>query len=118
MEDPRAGGMERPISRLLLAGTFIAIGIIAIGVVLMAVNGRSPLDAAPALDIGRLPADLARLQPAAFLWLGLLVMLATPSARVIASLIGYLRAGERGMALVAVAILTVIAIGVITGATE
>ena len=53
------------------------------------------------------------LQPAAFVWLGVLVILATPAARVVTALIGYLRKGEREMAIVAVLILAVIALGVI-----
>ena len=42
------------------------------------------------------------------IWLGLVVVVATPSARVAASLVGYARSGERLMAAVAVLILVVI----------
>ena len=60
-------------------------------------------------------ADLAAARPAGFLWLGLLCMIATPSARVLAALIGYLRFGERSMVLVSVGILLVIAASVAIG---
>ena len=83
----------------------------------MVVDGRSPLDVAPSLDLGRLPADLAALHPSAFLWLGVLLVLTTPPARVLTALIGYLRGSEREMAIVATLILVVIALGVVAGTT-
>ena len=48
--------------------------------------------------------------------LGLIAVIATPTARVIASLVGYVRGGERRMAVVSVAILTVIAASVAVSA--
>lgn len=107
--------MESRIARLLRLGTYLAIGLIAIGVVLMLVTGRSPLDVAPALDPARLVANLVGLQPAGFLWLGLLVILLTPAARVTVSAIGYARVGDRSMAAIAVLVLIVILTGVLLG---
>jgi uncharacterized membrane protein len=108
--------MEARIGRLLGVATLVAVGLLAIGSVVLLGAGRSPLDPAPALDPTRLADDLARLQPAAFLWLGLLLVVVTPAARVVAALVGYLGDGERGMAVVAVLILLVIAAGVVAGA--
>lgn len=115
--DPVSGdpGMEGRIARLLRLGTYLAIGLIAIGVVLMLVTGRSPLDVAPALDPARLVADLVGLQPAGFLWLGLIVVLLTPAARVVVSAIGYARIGDRSMAVIAGLVLVVILTGVLLG---
>lgn len=107
--------LEARIARLLMAGTYGSIGLIAAGAVLMALNGRDPLDGAPAFDPARLLDDLRALQPAGFLWLGILVVLATPLARVVAALAGYLRAGEREMAVVAALIVVVVAVGVAAG---
>lgn len=107
--------LESSIGRLLTIGTYVSVGLIAVGTVLLIGSGRSPLDAAPALDPGRLAADLLGLQPAGFLWLGILGVVATPAARVAAAFVGFNRSGERRMALVAAAILIVIAIGVVTG---
>jgi uncharacterized membrane protein len=107
--------LESSIGRVLTIGTYLSVGLIAAGTLLLIGSGRSPLDVAPALDPGRLAADLFRLQPAGFLWLGILGVVATPAARVGAALIGFSRSGERAMALVAAAILVVIAIGVVTG---
>ena len=109
--------LEATVSTVLKVGTYAGIALIALGVVLMVIDGRSPLDVAPSLDPGRLPADLAALHPSAFLWLGVLLVLATPPARVLAALIGYLRGSEREMAIVAALILVVIALGVVAGTT-
>jgi uncharacterized membrane protein len=107
--------IEASVAIVLKAGTYAAVALIAVGVVLMVTNGRSPLDVAPVLDPGSLAADLAALRPSGFLWLGVLIVLATPPLRVATALIGYLRAGEREMARVAFLILFVIALGVVAG---
>jgi uncharacterized membrane protein len=78
----------------------------------MLLNGIGPLSGGPGFDLGHVVPDLGSLRPAGFLWLGLLAVVATPSARVAASLVGYARRGERAMAIVAVLILFVIAMSV------
>jgi uncharacterized membrane protein len=112
--------LERTVARLITYGTYLSVVLIAIGVVLMAAAGRSPLATAPALDPGSFPADAVAGRPEPFLWLGLVAAIATPSARVVASLLGYLARGERRMAAISLAILGVIALGVtlavVTGA--
>jgi len=107
--------LDRTVARLLTGGTYLSVGLMAVGVVLMAITGVSPLAGAPAFDPRQIPADIVALRPTGFLWLGLLVILATPIGRVIVSLIGYLASGERRMALISVAILVVIGVGVILG---
>ena len=106
-------GLERSIARLLSGGTYLAIALLAIGFALMLVNGISPLDPSPPFDVRQIPADILALRPSGFLWLGLIVVIATPSSRVIASLIGYARDGDRRMVVVATAILVVIATSVV-----
>jgi uncharacterized membrane protein len=111
--------LERSIARLLTWGTYLGVAALAIGVVLMLAAGISPLAPGfPPLDIAALPADLLALQPAAFLWAGLLVVIATPPARVAAALVGYAATGERAMALISVGILIVIAAAVVVGVAE
>jgi uncharacterized membrane protein len=112
---PTTPRLESAVARLLSIGTYLSVGLIAIGTVLLLAGGRSPLDAAPGFDSGHLLDDLVALRPSGFLWLGILGTLATPAARVTAALVGYLRTGERGMVLVSGLILIVIAIGVATG---
>ena len=124
MSDPetasaaQAAGLDGRIAQLLRVGTYLAIALIAVGVVLMLATGKSPLDVAQALEPGRLIADLASLQPAGFLWFGIIVVLLTPAARVAISAIAYARAGDRPMALIAVLVLLVIATGVVLGTPD
>jgi uncharacterized membrane protein len=111
----RTGGLESALARVLQAGTYLAIALIATGVILLIVGGGSPLDPGPPLRLETLLADLGALKPAAFLWLGVLTVVATPGLRVAGALIGFWRGGERTMALVALLILIVVGIGVVAG---
>jgi uncharacterized membrane protein len=110
-----ARDLDQTVARLLTGGTYLSVGLLAAGVVLMAVGGVSPLEGGPAFDPVKLPSDLLALKPSGFLWLGLVVALATPLGRVAASLIGYLAGGERRMSIIAAAILLVVFVGVILG---
>jgi uncharacterized membrane protein len=110
-------GLDQAIARLLTAGTYLSIALLAVGVVLMAAAGVAPRGG-PAFDPTRLAADVVALRPEGFLWLGLIAAIATPSARVAASLLEYLRRGERKMAAVSVLILGVIALSVLLASAE
>ena len=68
---------DRAIGRLLIAVTYVAGALLMVGVLLMVAGGISPLSGGPPLDLAALPGDLASLQPAGFLWLGLIVVIAT-----------------------------------------
>jgi uncharacterized membrane protein len=104
--------LEPAVARLLTIGTYLAISLLAIGFFLLLGSGLGPRSADGGLDIGRIPAEIAALQPAGFVWLGLIAVVATPSARVATALVGYVRRGERDMAIVAGLILIVIALSV------
>ncbi len=105
--------LERAVGRLLSLGTLAGVVLLAIGVAGMLAAGLAPLTTvAPALDLARLAADLAALRPEGFLWLGVAVIIATPSARVATALVGYGLEGDRRMVGIAVAILGVIALSV------
>ena len=105
---------ERAIGRMLVALTYVAVALLAVGVGLMVTNGIAPLSGGPPLDIGHLAEYVVRVLPEGFLWLGLLVVIATPIARVVAAGIGYARAGDRAMVAIAAAILVVIGLSVAT----
>ena len=116
MTDDRGGStpldLDRAIARLLTLGTYASVALLALGVVLMLARRISPLGGPPAFEPALLIDDLVSLRPAAYIWLGLVAVVATPAARVVASLVGYARRGERSMAVVAVLILVVIALSV------
>jgi uncharacterized membrane protein len=108
-----SAGLERSIARVLTIGTYVSIALLAVGVLLMLAAGIGPLSGGPDFDAGRLVGDLVALRPAGFIWLGLVAVVATPSARVLASLIGYRRRRETMMATISLLILIVIAASVI-----
>jgi uncharacterized membrane protein len=110
---PASHGLERTIARVLTAGTYVSIALFFVGVVLMALSGIGPLSGGPAFEPTTFLGDLAALRPAPFIWLGLIVVIATPSARVAVSGLGYARRGERAMTVVAGLILIVIALSVL-----
>ena len=105
-------GFERRMGRLLIAVTYVAVGLLLVGVLLMAVSGISPLAGGPAFEPTTLVGDIVALRPAGFLWLGLLAVMATPVSRVAAAAIGFGRRGEPLMMLISLAILAVIGLGV------
>jgi uncharacterized membrane protein len=108
----RAFAAEALIGRLLIAVTYVAVGLLAIGLVLMIADGISPLSGGPPLDLATLGTQLVALDPAGFLWLGLMAVIAAPIGRVIVAAIAYARDADWVMVTVSIAILVVIAIGV------
>jgi uncharacterized membrane protein len=106
--------VEMAIARLLLAGTLAGMALLVAGIALMAANGIEP-DAAefPPFDPATILADLAALQPEGFLWAGIVVIVATPIARVLGELVAFARRRDRLMTGVAAAILAVVALSVI-----
>jgi uncharacterized membrane protein len=113
----RGDRLERTVGQVLGLGTGIGIALLAAGIVAMGAAGTGPLSRPfPAFDPGRLAADLRGLQAAGLLWLGLLVVILTPSARVVASFVGFLAEGDRRMAAIAVAIMAAIVASAVIGA--
>ena len=108
-------GLEPALARVLQAGTYASIALVAVGSVLLLAAGTSPLAGGPALAIDRVAGDILAARPAGFLWLGILGIVGTPGLRVVGALLGFWRRGERAMVGVAVAILAVVAAGVVIG---
>ena len=113
----RAVAAERLIGRLLIAVTYVAVGLLSIGVVLMIANGISPLSVGPGLDVATLGAQLLAGEPAAFLWLGIIAVVATPIGRVIVAAVTFARDAEWLMVGIALGILVIIAVGVASALT-
>jgi uncharacterized membrane protein len=109
------GGLEGALARVLQAGTYLSMALIAIGTVLFLAGGGSPFTPGPPLDLARLAGDLLGGRAEGFLWLGVLGVLATPMLRVLGALVGFARAGEWRMVGVAAAIAVVVAVGIVAG---
>jgi uncharacterized membrane protein len=102
--------LESTISRLLVAGTYLAMGLILLGVLLMLAAGIDPLahGGVPPFELSTIPADVASGNPLGFLWLGLVAVLALPLGRVIVAGVGFLAAHDVRLALVSLAVLLVV----------
>ena len=109
------GSLEVAVAHVLQLGTYAAVALVAVGTLLLIAGGHSPLEGGPPLTVDGILGDIAALQPAGFLWLGILGVLATPALRVLRALLGFARRGERGMVGTSVAVLVVIAVGVVVG---
>ena len=104
---PRAS--TRATVAVLTAGSFLSAGLFLVSVLLTA-TGR-PGDGGPLLDPVSALADLAALDPSAWASMGIIVMLFTPVAGVMATTAEYWRA-ERRIAIVALVVLAVLAVSV------
>jgi uncharacterized membrane protein len=109
VREARRRAFEARIGRWFIIVTYISVALLASCVVLMAVAGISPLDGGPAVDPAAIIAGITSLDPATFLWLGLLAVIATPVTRVIAAAMGFARTGEWMLVLAALGILATIA---------
>ena len=103
---------DRLLGRLLIAVTYVAVGLLSIGVLLMIADGISPLSTGPGLDLATLGSQVLALEPAAFLWLGLIAVVAAPIGRVIVAAVAFARDGDWLMVGISLGILAVIAVGV------
>lgn len=101
--------IEVRIARVLSVGALLAVVLLLAGIVLMVVRGVAP-DAPdyPPFDPGSIVPDMLALRPSGFLWAGIVVVIVTPVIRVIGELVGFALRRERGLALVAAAILLVV----------
>lgn len=91
--------------------------LLGVGVVGMAAAGTLPIDKPfPPFEPGRLLPDLMAFRSAGFLWVGLAVVIATPAARVLASLLAFAWDRDGRMVAVAGAILAVIGLSAYIGA--
>jgi uncharacterized membrane protein len=105
-----ADGLEALIARILVVGLWLAMGLILVGVALMLSTGTDPLDhgAIPPFDLAQIPSEMLALQPAGFLWAGIVLIIALPIGRVIVAGVGFLTAHDRRMALISLLVLLVV----------
>jgi uncharacterized membrane protein len=124
---------ERAVSRVLLLGGSLAVTLMLLGLAALEVHAARtahPLDIAHVVEnrqagrsvdvfvslpqlgraLRRHPSD-----PVAAITVGVVVLLATPGAALIAALIAFMRAGERGYAAVCAALVIALACGLVVG---
>lgn len=111
-----AYAIESLIARLLAIGTYIAIGLVLIGVLGMLVTGTDPLalSVPPAFDLFSIPGAVAAGRPDGFLWAGLVAVMGLPLGRVIVAGVGFLAARDRRLALVSLAVLLVVLTSIVS----
>jgi uncharacterized membrane protein len=106
--------MEATIGRLLVAGTWIAMALIAAGVVLTLTTGIDPLDhgAIPPFDLGSIPGAILALRPEGFLWAGIVLVIALPIGRVAVAGLGFVAARDWRLALISALVLLVVLVSI------
>jgi uncharacterized membrane protein len=112
---PAPEAVEAGVGRLLVGGTWLAMGLVLIGVVLLLAAGVDPL--APGgerrFDAAAIVADLVALRPDGFLWAGIGLVVLLPIARVAVAGLGFLAGRDWRLALVALAVLLVVALSIV-----
>jgi uncharacterized membrane protein len=113
-----AYALEAVIGRLLVAGTWLAMGLVAIGVVLMLASGVDPLahGAIPPFDLATIPADLAAFRPEGFLWAGIVLVIGLPIGRVAVAGVGFIAARDWRLVLISALVLGVVLISIAAAA--
>jgi len=102
--------LEALVSKVLVVGTWTAMALILVGVLLMLLTGLDPLahGPTPPFDAARIPADIVALKPEGFLWAGIALIVALPVGRVVVAGVGFLAAGDRRLALVSLLVFLVV----------
>ncbi len=105
--------IERTVSRILLVGIAVSVALMATGLLLGAVDEEGmPSGVVP---LAELPSRLAALDPAAYLSLGLIVLVATPFVRVAGSMVVFARQRDRRYVLVTAVVFVVMCLSVALG---
>ena len=113
-----AYALEAVIARLLVAGTWLAMGLVAIGVVLMLASGVDPLahGAIPPFDLATVAADLAALRAEGFLWAGIVLVIGLPIGRVAVAGVGFIAARDWRLVLISALVLGVVLVSIAAAA--
>jgi uncharacterized membrane protein len=103
-------GVVQPILRW---GMVLSLVLMLFGLTLGFVTGGQDASVVP---LEKIPGRLFELDPAAFLTLGIVLLIATPLARVFGALCVFLRERDRKFVLVSLAVLLSVALAVLLGA--
>ena len=105
--------IERKIHRVLQVGIAVSVLLLAMGLVLDALRGEGI--STRVVPVADLPAALGSLDPAAFLSLGLIVLIATPFVRVGGSIVTFARQHDRRYVVITSIVLAVMLLSVLVG---
>lgn len=115
--------VEVTISRILRAGVIVSLALVVAGMVTALFQaGGTDLDALLGPDavvprtLGEVLSGAAHLQPAGLVSLGLLVLIATPVVRVVASVVGFARDGDRAYTVITAVVLGLLGMSFLLGA--
>lgn len=102
------------VGAVLSRGTWLIIGLVGLGTVMALAAGRRPMERpGPTFDPLELIFDLFSLRPEGFLWLGLVLTVALPTARTLVAFWGFLRQGDRRASPVAGGVLGLLLLSVV-----
>jgi uncharacterized membrane protein len=105
--------IERMVNRVLVVGVALAVALMAAGLILGVVDGQGL--PSHVVSLAGLPSLLGELDPAAYLSLGLMVLIATPFVRVGGSIVAFAREHDRRYTLITSVVLVVMCLGVALG---
>jgi uncharacterized membrane protein len=105
--------IERMVNRILGVGIVLTVALLAAGLVLSIVDGRGlPVEVVPLADLA---SRLLDLDPAAYLSLGIVVLIATPFVRVAGSIVAFARERDRRYVLITAVVLAVMCLSLVVG---
>ena len=105
--------VERMVSRVLTYGIAVSVALMAAGLLLGVLAGAGMPRGV--VSLAGLPSGLAALEPAAYLSLGLIALIATPFVRVAGSLVAFLLERDGRYVLVTAIVLAVMCLSVLLG---
>lgn len=105
------GPLRRWVATVLTVGVWSAVALVAVGLAWGLISGR-PLE----VDPGSLFDELTAGRPGSVVLLGILLLVLTPVAQLMAAVAAFLRNGERGYALVTLVVLGVLLFSLVLAA--
>ncbi len=97
----------------------LVVAVVVLGSLLLALAGVTPVrQRGPGFDPRLLAAEVVGLRPSGVLWLGLLLTVALPTGRVLVSLLGFARVGDRRSVLTATAVLGILGLSLTLALTS
>jgi len=105
--------VERVVHRVLGLGIVVSVVLLAAGLLLGVVRGQALQPRA--LHVGDLLSGLASLEAAAYISLGVIVLIATPFVRVAGALVAFAHQRDRRFVAVTALVLAVMCVSVLVG---